>query len=365
MIMAAAKKAARLFPERESIGILMDSKYVIKSLTTNLKTNEDRGYIGIENKELLNLTPLLTTGHQGNQMNEEADLLARTGSEKDYPGQMNLEVNNISHTSGAKLQALDQATAYRGIREAKLAKAKHKRERMKPVITIIQDHMKDSTGIAPNEGQIWGTTKNKDFPRQIRFFLWMATHDAYKIGKYWTTTIGGKYTEWSLCTHCNDMIEDMLHILTSCQTPGQAEIWELAKELWTKKGHKWRQPWIGDILACGTRIIKNDEGETQHGDMRFWRILVAESAYLIWKIHCMRVIQDGNQPISQTETMNERLDLDRKMTQNRYSKRATKTRVVLKTWRGVLQNEHELPKNWIDSSGVLVDSDLHTHRENR
>lgn len=381
--MYAVLEAAKLFPGNETLEILTDSKYVLKSLTQHAQRSEDKGFIGIANKGLMKLTIAAlrdregdtifqwVKGHQGNEMNEGADELAGQGSTKDYPAPLNLEVNPNNCPSGAKLQALDQATAYRGIREQKLTKMKHQRERTKSVIEMIQSHMSDSAEEAPNEVQIWSAAKHKDFSRQTRYFLWMSIHDAYKIGGYWTTIIGGEYTERGLCSHCNDETEDMAHILTKCQTPGQAEIWDLAEELWTKKGYEWRQPWIGDILGCGTRVIRNDDGAPQHGDTRFWRILIAESAYLIWKLRCARVIQDENRPISQTEvknkwrrTMNERLDIDRRMTQSRYGKRALRTRVVLRTWKGVLLNENTLPKNWIDLSGVLVGSDLSTHTDN-
>ncbi|KAG9220267.1 hypothetical protein CCMSSC00406_0006332 [Pleurotus cornucopiae] len=380
----AALEAIRLFPGEEKLEIITDSRYVIKSLTTNLEANEDRGYIGTANRDLIKQTIEAlrarqgrtsfkwVKGHQGDYMNEGADLLAGQGCDKDYPRQGNQEVNPDGRLSGARLQSLNQAMAYKGIQEAKLTNAKHRRERTKTVIAMIQDHMMDSTRAAPNESQIWEAAKNKDLSRQIRFFLWMSIHDAYKIGKYWTTTIGGEYTERGLCRHCNDTTEDMPHILTQCESPGQSEIWQLADWLWTRKGYQWRQPWIGDILACGAKMIKDKDGTTQHGDMRFWRILIAESAYLIWKIRCARVIQGENQPVSQTEvqnkwrsTMNERLDLDRKMTHKRYGKRALKASTVLKTWKGVLLDENKLPKNWIDSSGVLVGSDLQADQDNR
>lgn len=379
--MYAVLEAARSFPGNETLEILTDSRYVIKSLTSNLKANEDRGFIGIPNKELIKCTIAAlrnrqgrtdfkwVKGHQGDRLNEGADHLAGQGCEEGFPEDAFQEVNQ--NLSGAKLQSLNQATAYRGIREIKLKNAKHKRERTKSMISTIQNHMEDSNGTAPNESQIWATAKSKDFSRQIRFFLWMSIHDAYKIGKYWTELIGGEYTERGLCRHCDDAIEDMPHILTKCESPGQSEIWGMAENLWTKKGYEWRQPWIGDILACGTRTIIDDKDATQHGDTRFWRILIAESAYLIWKIRCARVIQDDNQPVTKTAVqnkwrrmINERLDLDRKLTHKRYGKKATKTHTVLTTWRGVLVNEDKLPKNWIESSGVLVGSDETTDQDN-
>lgn len=258
--MLAVLEAVKLFPGEERLEIITDSKYVIKSLTTNLETNEDRGFISTANKELLRQTIEAlrarrggtsfkwVKGHEGDHMNEGADLLAGQGCDNLDPlEQENPEVNIDKRLSGARLQSLNQATAYKGIREAKIRNDKHRRERTKFMISMIQDHMIDSTGTAPNEPQIWRATKSKDLSRQIRFFFWRSIHDAYKIGKYWTSTIGGDYTERGLCRHCNDAIEDMPHILTQCESLGQSEIWRLAGELWTKKGYQWRQPWIGDI----------------------------------------------------------------------------------------------------------------------
>lgn len=147
---------------------------MIKSLTTNLKSNEDRGFIGIANRELNKQTAMAlrtrkgrtyfrwVKGHQGDHMNESADNLAGQGSEKEYPERANLEVNPTSGLSGAKLQCLNQATAYKGIRETKIAKEKHIRGRTLSVISTIQDHMTDSTGMAPNEAQIWEAAKKLD-----------------------------------------------------------------------------------------------------------------------------------------------------------------------------------------------------------
>ena len=52
-------------------------------------------------------------------------------------------------------------------------------------------------------------------------------------------------------------------------------------------------------------------------DARLYRILVTETAYLIWKVRCQRVIEENNIPKSQTEihnrwvaAINERIQLD-------------------------------------------------------
>ena len=52
--------------------------------------------------------------------------------------------------------------------------------------------------------------------------------------------------------------------------------------------------------------------------------------------------------------MNARLTLDRAVTSNKYGKRALKQMVVLNTWRNLLKDENNLPKNWLNATGVLV-----------
>jgi ribonuclease HI len=90
-----------------------------------------------------------------------------------------------------------------------------------------------------------------------------------------------------------------------------------------------------------------------------------ESAHLIWKLRCERVIKfEGKQEKfhSETEvynrwvhTMNTRLKFNHLLTDSlRYSSKALKMDTVLKTRSGVLTNEEYLPDNWVHISGVLV-----------
>ncbi|KAG2339348.1 hypothetical protein BDR05DRAFT_891892, partial [Suillus weaverae] len=53
--------------------------------------------------------------------------------------------------------------------------------------------------------------------------------------------------------------------------------------------------------------------------------------------------------------INTRLKFDRLLTNSmRYGKKALKVETVLQTWSGTLQNEDNLPDNWIRKSEVLV-----------
>ncbi|KAJ7661175.1 hypothetical protein B0H17DRAFT_953751 [Mycena rosella] len=101
-------------------------------------------------------------------------------------------------------------------------------------------------------------------------------------------------------------------------------------------------------MAC-TAIKRGDVGTT-----RLFRILVSESAFLIWRLRCERVIQEKDLASAREihnrwlKTINNRLGLDG------YGKKAIKKSLVLKTWQRVLKNERNLPKNWIWEAEVLV-----------
>ena len=74
----------------------------------------------------------------------------------------------------------------------------------------------------------------------------------------------------------------MEHILTECQATGQAEIWKLAKELWSLHGLPWIAPRFGTILGCGLAAYQSERGNHKlTGANRLYAILVSESAHLI------------------------------------------------------------------------------------
>ncbi|KAJ7352012.1 hypothetical protein DFH08DRAFT_693556, partial [Mycena albidolilacea] len=117
---------------------------------------------------------------------------------------------------------------------------------------------------------------------------------------------------------------------------------------------------IGTIISAGLATFKNDEGKAKPGEARLYRILMAESAHLIWKIRCDRVMQKNGAHPTEIEVhnkwvlaMNNRLKLDCQMTDDRkYEKKAVPVKTVLRTWTGVLQDENKLPTNWTGEAGV-------------
>ncbi|KAL4255818.1 hypothetical protein AB1N83_014347 [Pleurotus pulmonarius] len=372
--MLALHEAIRTNLSEDTLEIESDSRYTINAVTRGLTKMEDEGYLDTPNADLIRQTVGLlrmrtgrtkikwVKGHNGNALNEGADHYAAIGrNEAPTLGPVN-QIEPSLRLTGAKLQKLTQALAYKGIRTQILKKNKHKRRRTETVISMIQNHIEDSTGKAPDEKSIWKATRHPEFSRQIRYFMWMAIHDAFKIGEYWiNNTSDEEYQKRGRCPHCDEAIETMEHILTKCETPGQREIWNLAGRMWQQKTGSWRQPWIGDILGCGTRQAGKNDKQDKTGEARLWKILISESAHLIWKLRCERVISNENRPFTSREVenkwvhaMNERLDLDKKLTHERYKSKSKKKRTVLNTWRRVLSGEDSLPRDWTTISGVLV-----------
>lgn len=109
--------------------------------------------------------------------------------------------------------------------------------------------------------------------------------------------------------------------------------------------------------------FSKDKSPKSGGPDRLYRILITETAHLIWKLRCERVIGGREQPHSNIEiahrwmaALNARLLLDRQMTRYSLSKRAIKGKIVRSTWTKVIEGEEALPEDWLREKEVLVGS---------
>lgn len=159
----------------------------------------------------------------------------------------------------------------------------------------------------------------------------------------------------------------MKHILLECDAPGRKKIWELAERLWQGKRLPWPTLRLGTILGSPLANFKDANKRARPGATRLYKILMTELAHLIWVLRCERVcgdrFEEDEEPghsIKEIEAcwrkaINQRLCIDCEIARKKHGgTREKATKKVLNTWRGVLQDEHLLPENWIYYRQVLV-----------
>ncbi|KAJ7258285.1 hypothetical protein C8J57DRAFT_1073772 [Mycena rebaudengoi] len=116
------------------------------------------------------------------------------------------------------------------------------------------------------------------------------------------------------------------------------------------------------ILGCGLARFDGEGPPTPVAD-RLYKILITESAFLIWKLRNDCVISNEGVPVSKPavhnrwlQIINERLSIDRNLTSElKHGKQySLSIPLVLETWKGTLKDEGVLPENWIRGPEVLV-----------
>ncbi|KAG0694780.1 hypothetical protein DFH29DRAFT_985146 [Suillus ampliporus] len=338
------------------VTFITDSRYVIDGLTNHLCSWEDKGWIGIANSKLLKATvyhlrmrSATTTfcwvkGHSGNKGNDEADKLAGTGANKDICDQIDTNIPRNFDIQGAKLTRITQATAYQGIMLSQ--KLNHKcstlslLERTRHAVKEVSRHHKDLSK--------------------------KALHNSLKVGEFWTNI--PTFKQRARCLHCRDDTESIDHILVECDHPTTKLIWRLAKRLWPHNDNPWPTTSLGMILRCGALQIpnendENDEDEQQpkkcnRGASRLLRILISESAYLIWVLRCECVIQNKSHNKRQVtkrwcKIIEHRLQLDR-VSAGKIKRTPAFTSLIKDTWSKIISRGDPLPQNWATSPEVLV-----------
>ncbi|KAJ7581353.1 ribonuclease H-like protein [Mycena floridula] len=371
----AVKEAVETLPARAELQIISDSKYTIDSLTKNNKKGEDLGWLTSENGPLLKKTTASirkrkaatyfkwVKGHSGVPGNEEADRAADAGRQKEQPDLIDMHIDDDLLVTGAKLQCMTQSIAYKLIRKLKLEDPDYQealdRKATNRMVSLAQSTAEAILGTKPSRKQLWRSVRNKDTPRSIRFFLWMLLHDGYKVGHHWDKI--PTMADRGICSSCGTA-ETLDHILTKCDVPGQRQIWDLVSEMWMLKSGEELRPPLGEIMICG---LKQNNGanrrKVNRGTERLRRILISESAHLIWRIRNERAI-NGKDPLPRKAirarwviTMNNRIKLDCLLTnKTRYGTKAIQKSLVLSTWNKVIANENALPEDWTRETGALV-----------
>ena len=156
----------------------------------------------------------------------------------------------------------------------------------------------------------------------------------------------------------------MDHILTVCEHPTRSLIWKKAENLWPHGENTWPRISLGTIIGCNTLTVetaqkkKDDTGQiilSKHHDpgaTRLLKIIISESAYLIWTLRCERTIRgreytDREVEAAWLKVINRKLSED-KTTATKVLRREQYTNVVKNTWDRALYKRHSnLPEDWI------------------
>ena len=302
-VLVALQSADPLTP----VNIITDSKYVINGLTIHLGEWEDQGWINIKNKSLLqatayqlrkHLAPTTFTwvkGHSGNIGNEKADKLAAEGALKTQPDDLDISIPPNFNLQGIKLETISQKSAYAALRQQ--PKIEPKRA-TKVLLDITRYAIQNFTNTLETDSTIWKICRHPDISKKIQIFIFKSLHNVHKIGEFWRNI--PLYEHREKCYSCGIDTESLEHILTECDNIESKTIWHLAKRAWTNHHKDWPTLSLGLILGCGALNIPTTQGETsssgnrlnaqRHGCSRLLRILISESAHLIWVLRCERTI---------------------------------------------------------------------------
>ncbi|KAJ7851352.1 RnaseH-domain-containing protein [Mycena leptocephala] len=318
---------------------------------SNLELDEVGGWIGVPNSPPLRALAAGLRQRTGKTIvpitktspgNTAASALARSGASKTEEDNIHLDVPLDSQLPGARLSSLTQSIADKGIKDMR-----------EPV--SLQAAIKDAFSFHPKSPTIWKSIRCRDIGRNIRNILWKSMHGAHRLGKWWLNI--PECEERANCVHCGAE-ETLDHILLECPSPGQSGVWKL-----TKKESSWPAVLMGTILGSGLAVFKDVSGKPQLALGRLYKILMTESAQVIWKLRCDSVIgREGTPPSTHevhnrwVKVMNERLEIDVNLTNKlKYGKQhALSPALVLDTWRGTLLDEDTLPDDWLREPGVLV-----------
>ncbi|KZV98234.1 hypothetical protein EXIGLDRAFT_809315, partial [Exidia glandulosa HHB12029] len=358
--------------------IITNSKSAVKKLTLLAKKNEKRGWIDHpENTDVLRQAMATLRKRAGRTelacvtkkharpetaVMEQTTRRAREAARHERP--IEIHTREIEHfdAPGATLQGITQKIAHNAIRQIR-AQSTPARRKTKENVDKTKAAVQRQNKERPTEDQIWLALKSRDLSRNVRNFLWKALHSGHKIGDYFTG-MPAPWNEYAQCALCN-RTETLQHILFDCSSNETRTVWALAKTFMEHKLDVWPDLDVGAIL--GAPLLKFSDTPTgmPDGTTRAARIVISESAFLIWKIRCERCIEHEGDPDKAPsaeeitgrwyQAINARIANDRYLTnKRRYKNKALDKDLVLDTWERLLELPENVPEDWIRHPGVLV-----------
>ena len=346
---AAIVVALQTSPPSADLTIISDSRYAIQSLTNSLETHEDSAWVGVPNAPWIKAAAYhlrrrsapthlkWVKGHNGTTGNDEADKLAAEGANKPNLDDIDLTVPQNFDLSGLRLSSLSQASAHALVNSLtpppSSNRARLNLERTRATLSDINNQEE-------SDAHLWLKCRHPDIRRPIQTFIYKAMHGAQRIGKFWDDI--PQYAHRARCASCNDSPETLEHILIDCDNAAIPTIWNLARQTWPMSFGPWPDIQLGLVLGCGSIALQdqNADNTIRSGPSRLLRILISESAHLLWVLRCERTIQGLNHLIDSMRSrwqnkINQRFNLDRHIA-NIYNRKPITRKLVQNTWQAVL-----------------------------
>ncbi|KAJ7193267.1 hypothetical protein GGX14DRAFT_379333, partial [Mycena pura] len=348
--------------------------HVREAMNKKLRRWEHEGWVGVQNRDVLRCLAAELKARTAPTYFKVAEIgtaaraackrvakLAKRAARSSTAAVWDLALPPNTALPGLSLQGNRQKIFYRAIREEKVKKlaprasTEHKLEK-------IREAVSEGFGRHVSNTDIWNSISAKDFLPRPAQFLWKGVHNALKIGSFWTHI--PECEDRAICGECGEL-EDLEHILVRCESPGQALIWNAARTLWLERESDWPTVSLGTILGCGLAEFRDGRGKFDQGARRLYRILMSESAYLIWRLRNERVIDREGEPASVEEIenkfkfiINQRLQMDKILANRpRKGKRPSLAlKLVLETWSRIIDDAQSLPTDWLREPRVLVGS---------
>jgi ribonuclease HI len=370
----AVLDAVRNTNPNSTLTIFSTQEYVREAMNNKLSIWEHEGWVGTPHRDVLRClaaelkarkTPtifkLAEPGTPERMRCRQASVLAKEAARMHEDARWDLSLPGDTALPGMSLQGNRQRVFYRGIREIKTGKMTPRPSTTK-TLEKVRKAAEDTFGRWASDTEIWRAVYVKEILPRTAQFLWKGLHNAHRIGKYWTHI--PECADRATCKTC-DETEDLEHILVGCQSPERRIIWEAAESLWLKKETNWPAVSLGTILGCGLADFRDEKGKPKRGTQRLYRILMSESAYLIWKLRNDRVISRDGEPANEEEIKNKwkyainlRLQVDITLANRPVTGKrpAMAPQLVLATWSDTLDDEQSLPADWLREPRVLVGS---------
>ncbi|KAF8142391.1 hypothetical protein K438DRAFT_1635614 [Mycena galopus ATCC 62051] len=298
-------------------------------------------------------------GSAAQRMGHEASTLAKMGTTGARLREIALDIPAGTKLTGIRLEGNRQKTSYRGIREVKI-QALEPRKSTNRKLKQVRESLKTLRNKLVTDEEIWRSFRDKTFLPRTSQFLWRAMHNAHRVGHYWTHI--PECEDRAICQDCGEE-EDLEHFLLQCKSPGAGFIWKAAEKLWKEKEPEWPELSLGSILGCGLVNFKDEDGKQKRGTRCLYKILISESAYMIWKIRNDRVISRSGEPLDEAAILNKWIfNLNQRLQQdvmlanrsNKGNRPHLAPLLVKESWSGILDDEDKLPLNWLKESRVLV-----------